>query len=141
MALIVPSELAPAEEVSFSFADGDLTLDGGGSYETDNRGLLAEAIAHPWLSVEYDEAEVAVATYRPDSVAPEDDPLSAVNSEAFDVEAIKRDREAVLGDKDGISVLAVDAGLDQKEVTTSNDGAFDFTLAADDENSYAKDSD
>jgi hypothetical protein len=140
MALIVPSELAPAEEVSFSFADGDLALGGGGTYETDNRGLLAEAEAHPWLAVEYDEAEVAVATYRPDSVAPEDDALSALNSEAFDVAAIKRDRDLVLGD-DGASVLALDAGLDQKEVLTSDDGAFNFTLAADDENSDTRDSD
>lgn len=94
MANVTPSQLHPAEEVRYSLASAEpFTLSPGGSHKTDDRTVIAEASAHPWLAVEYDAAEAPVAAFRPGQIAPEDDALSALNSVAFDPEAVKRDRE------------------------------------------------
>ncbi len=92
MAHIVSSQEAPTDEaVSYSFASGDFTLDVGGRYESDDRELLGSAEGHPWLEVEYDEADLPVARYRAYSLAPEDDALSAKSSVAFDPEQVEAD--------------------------------------------------
>lgn len=129
MAQIVPTQEAPSEEVSYSLAGAEFALNAGGSYETDDRSVLAEAEAYPWLAVEYDEEEAGVGTYSDHGVKPEDDGLSAVNSEAFDPEAVKRDREAVLGSESDGGGLAVEAGKDQTEEVY--EGGFGRTLASD----------
>lgn len=132
MAKIVLSKEAPDQEVTFSLTGIEAFT---APLDTDNRTVVAEAEAHPWLSVEYDRSEVAVATYRPDSLAPKDDILSAENSEAFDPEALKRDAL----DIEGVAPLAVEAGLNQSKPVT--EGGVSRTLAADAKNTNAKDKD
>ncbi len=128
MAKIVATDVAPQEEIEYALVGESFTLSDG-SYETDDRDVLVEAEAHPWLSVEWDRDESGEGTYRPDTVAPEDDALSSQNTEAFDPEAIARDREAVLGTSDA-APLAVESGRDQREVEFQGDVG--VTLAADD---------
>lgn len=63
MATITLSDKAPTGEgpASFSFPEGDFTLEGKGSYETDNPGLISNANAHPWLDVAVPVVEEEVA--------------------------------------------------------------------------------
>lgn len=128
MATIVPSKQHPDEEVRFALGGSKaFTLSTGGSYESDDREQIALAIEHPWLDVKPGDAEAAVAVYGRETLASKDDVLSAENSVAFDPEAIKRDREAVLGvDEDR---TAIDAGLRQRTVRRTADVA--LTRAAD----------
>ena len=135
MAKIVANEHAPAEELVYSIPGAEFSLKQGGSYETSDQAVLVEALAHPWLSVEYDEAEQAVPAWRDDTLSAEEEALAAGNSEAFDPEAIKRDREAVLGDGTDYDATAIDAGLDQDEVHEAGGVATTFAAdAADDFN-------
>lgn len=129
MAKIVANENAPAENAVYSVPGAEFTLKQGGSYSTDDRAVLVEAEIHPWLSVEYDKSEAPQPAFRPDTVSPADDALSAEHSEAFDPKAVARDRELVLGDGSTGGGTAIDAGLDQDEVVTAGDVA--VTLAAD----------
>ena len=52
MATILPSDLAPAEQVHYSVAGAEFDLDAGGTFETDDEEVLRNADAHPWLKVE-----------------------------------------------------------------------------------------
>lgn len=132
MATITTNDHAPDAEAVYSLPGAEFTLSPGGSYETDDRAVLNEAEVHPWLAVEYNAAEAAEPTFRPDSIPADEDALGAARSEAFDPEAIARDREAVLGDGKDHAGLAVDAGLDQGEpVNPTSDLA--TTLAGDDD--------
>ncbi len=98
MAKIVANEHAPNEESYFSVPGAEFALSRGEAYETDDQGVLVEALAHPWLSVEYDADEAPHPAWRDDGLSAGEDALAAENSVAFDPEAVKRDREAVLGD-------------------------------------------
>ena len=127
MATIVPSKQHPDEEVLHQLAQDSFKLDSGGSYETDDRAVISNAIAHPWLEVEYPDLEVE-AHYRPDSIEPSKDALGADKSIAFDpdkiAEALEEAEEAVE------SPVAIESGLDQDREVEK--GGIAFTLAADD---------
>ena len=128
MANIVPSELHPDEEVRYALSAGKpFKVAPGGSYSTDDRAVLTEAEAHPWLKVEADASLAPEASYRPDSVAAKDDVLSAENDPSFDPKAIERDRAKVLDTEP----VAIDAGEDQGKVVETAGVA--ETLAAADE--------
>lgn len=127
MATIVPSELHPDEEVTHQLAQDLFKLGGGtDSYETDDRGVIANAIAHPWLEVEYADVEV-VGHYRPDTVAPAEDVLGAEASIAFDPDEIQKALEENVVVEE--SAVAIESGLDQDK--TVEKGGIAFTLAAD----------
>lgn len=76
---IVPNAEAPKDSVHYSFGSGEFDLAPGDKFETASTGLVAEALSHPWLDVEYDDADLPVATYVPSNVDPTKDPLSASN--------------------------------------------------------------
>jgi hypothetical protein len=127
MATITTNEHAPVESTRYILPTATFELEGGGSYETDDRTALADAEAHPWLAVSYEKADEGAYT-RPDKSVPyEDDVLSAVNSVAFDLDKVRETEEAKAGVVE--SRLAVESGLDQGEpVEVGNVG---LTLASD----------
>lgn len=140
MAKIVLSELAPAEAVHFSFAEGEFTLGGKSdakAFETTDRALLSNAAGHPWLDVQYDESEAVDPTFVDNQVRPEDDVLSASGpraNDAFDPEKIKAAEDAK---REAVSQpVAIEAGLDQTEEISLGDVA--ETVAADDAHEGAK---
>ena len=127
MATIVPSKLHPDEEVLHQLAQDSFKLDAGGSYETEDRGVISNAVAHPWLDVEYPDVKVE-GHYRPNAVDPDKDVLSAETSIAFDPEEI----EKALAEANEVEAapVAIESGLDQdKDISR---GGVAFTLAADD---------
>lgn len=135
MARIVLSDLAPTgESLHFSLANTDFDIGGSGkgtkkSYDTSDRAVLANAEVHPWLSVEYDEAEQVGGEFLDNQVAPEDDPLSAAGPNAnipFDPDEIRKVENAKRGVTDAV---AIDAGKDQDEVVET--GGVAETVAAD----------
>lgn len=125
MAQIVPTKEAPNDAVVYQLPAAEFALGQGDSFETEDRAVLSDASAHPWLEVKYPKSEAAVPTFRPDSVAREDDVLAAQNSEAFDTEAIRRDAAV----EASVAPLAVEPTLDQNKKVT--EGGFARTLAAD----------
>lgn len=129
MATVVPSDLAPAEDLLYILGGVDFELGVGGSYETDDRDVLANAEVHPWLKVEYDESEAPITRFRPGTVAPEDDVLGKANSIAFDPEEVQKAADAAAAEV--TNPVAIEAGLDQGEVVAS--GGVAFTHAAADE--------
>lgn len=117
MAKIVASKIAPDEEFTVSVGAG-LVKPGDTS---DDRQLLIEAEAHPWLDVEYDEVEMLGGDVIPPSVDPKKDPLSIQGPQAalpFDPEAVKADTAKVLG-VGQLAPAAIDAGLDQDKSVTA----------------------
>jgi DsbC/DsbD-like thiol-disulfide interchange protein len=130
MATIITNEHAPKEEATYILPTATFDLAQGGSYETDDRRVLSDAEAHPWLEVEYAAEETEVFERPSKSVPYEDDYLSAANSKAFDLDEVRRTEEAKYGGD--TNRLAVDAGLDQNEEVVSESGAFAYTLAGDD---------
>jgi hypothetical protein len=137
MAQIVLNDTAPAEAIHFSLAQAEFDLGGKSdaqSYDTTDPIVLANAQAHPWLTVEADEGVEYVSDDTSRQVAPEDDPMSAVNSVAFDLDEIRKVEDAKRAAYD--QPLAVDAGLDQGEVVMT--GPVAETLAADEDHESAK---
>lgn len=127
MAKISPNENAPAE-VTYILPTATFDLAEGGSFETDDRTVLADAEAHPWLTVTYPELE-ELDFQRPEKAVPYDeDYLSAAHSVAFDADEIRKVEEAKYEAE--ASRLAVDAGLDQGD--EEHVGEVGVTLAADD---------
>ncbi len=51
MAKIINSEMAPKEDVSYSFANVSFKIEADGSYETEDSTIIAAAATHPWLEV------------------------------------------------------------------------------------------
>lgn len=136
MAKIVLSEVAPSgEAVSFSLGNCEPFTLGGSekkSYETDDASVLAQAEAHPWLTVEAEKVDAPQGVFRAPSVKPEDDILAAAGHKA---------RERAAGPEADAPVeehqpVAIEAGLDQdKKVETEGVAQ---TLAADDTHKPAK---
>lgn len=139
MAKITLSDLAPSEAVHFSFGEDDFTLGGKSdakSYESTDRALLSNAVAHPWLEVEYDAGDAA-PVYPDTTLSPTEDQQSALGPVAnvpFDVAAIKELEDSKHPDE--VATLAIDAGLDQDEKLVEGDAA--KTLAADPTHTSAK---
>jgi hypothetical protein len=127
MATIRPNDNAPSEETKFIFPTATFDLSSGGSYETDDRALLAAAEVHPWLEVEYPEAEQVSYVRESGSVPYQEDVLSAPNSKAFDADEIRKTEEA----KAAVyaTPTAIESGLDQGKEVEVGDTA--VTLAAD----------
>lgn len=129
MAKIVPSDVAPSEVVHYSLANADFDLGGSGkgskkAYETDSPAVIANAEAHPWLTVEHDPAAIIKGTYR-ETLKPEDDVLSAVNDHSNDPDVVHAAEVAAFeGDP-----TAIESGKDQDKVVET--GGVDETLAAD----------
>lgn len=118
MATIRPNDNAPAEAVKYIFPTVTFDLAADGSYETTDRDALAQAEAHPWLSVEYEAVEEAAYTRLSRSVPPSEDPFSASYTgpdanAAFDPERVRAAEEAKAAD--AVQPIAVQAGLDQSE--------------------------
>jgi hypothetical protein len=126
MATIKTSDLAPKEKIKFSLVNDTFDLTPSGTYETNDPAVLANALMHPWLVVDYGKQAAEDPGDLHDSVPYDKDVLSAATSEAFDPKAIERDRRT----KEDLPLLAVDAGLDQNEPETVGEVA--VTLAADD---------
>lgn len=128
MPRIVPSEAHPDEQVRHALGSAEpFELGPGGSYETDDREVVSNASAHPWLDVEVEEVEVIQGAYRDRHVPREDDALVAENSVAFDPNAIREVEESKV--EDASRPLAVESGLDQSEEHFT--GSTATTLAAD----------
>lgn len=105
---IVPSDAAPNESVRFELAGVDFSLGGRKkTYETDDTAVIANAEAHPWLTVVREASEIVRGNYT-ESLAPEDDPLSAVNDKSNDPDAANAAEAAKNTD-----LVAIEAGLDQ----------------------------
>jgi hypothetical protein len=66
MATISHNDLAPAEAVHYSLAGAEFDLEGSDTFETDDHEVIRNAVAHPWLQIEYAE------------VAPGDEPVQPV---------------------------------------------------------------
>jgi hypothetical protein len=122
---IVLNDLAPSDAGTFSIANYVFET----PHETTDPGLISEAHAHPWLDVEVDESQLVQADDTDHRLSREDDAHSALNSEAFDPEAIERDRAKTAD----VTPLAVQADLDQGKAETVGEGDNEVavTLAAD----------
>jgi hypothetical protein len=124
MPTISHSELAPDEAVTYSLGMAEFRLDGRTkSYETNDQDVIANANAHPWLTVTYPEVKVVEGSFA-DQLAPADDVLSATNSIANDPAEIAK----ALAPEQDESHVAIQAGLDQGENVTVGDT--DVTVAA-----------
>lgn len=124
MAKIVLATEAPDDLNSVSLANAVLDEF---PYETDDPTVLANAVSHPFLAVEFDAAG-AEARYRETGVNPETDPLSASNPDSripFDADAVAEIEDAKVED---LEPVAIDAGLDQDKAKSS--GGVAVTLAA-----------
>lgn len=126
MATIRPNDNAPEGKVKYLLGNAEFDLATGGSYETDDRYVLAGAGVHPWLTVEYPEVPELGQERVSKSVPYEEDYLSAPNSQAFNLDQLRKEQEAAAEVLD--SRLAVDAGLDQSE--EAEVAGVDVTLAA-----------
>lgn len=130
MAKIVLSDTAPNEAKSFSLANANFDV----PYDTTDPVVIANALAHPWLDVEFPKPFEVEGQFREPSVRPEDDALSSFNSVANDPAAVKAHFESLAEEVD-TTPLAVDAGLDQDKPVTVGEGENEVavTLAADDD--------
>lgn len=131
MAKIVHSDGAPNEAVHYSLAGYEFDLGGDAdAYDTTDSLVIANAQVHPWLRVEFEPEEVIGGEVL-QTLAPEDDVLSRVNSIANDPDAI-REVELAKG-RMLLNRTAIDAGLDQNEVVEIQAGPLTIaeTLAAD----------
>ncbi len=101
MAKITQGELAPAEKVVYTLANEQFELTAKGSYETDDPIVISNAIAHPWLDVEFDE------------VAPEEvDADADVRVVGLAVEAGQDQKDALYADGTPVTLAADDAAPD-----------------------------
>lgn len=132
MAKIVHSEAAPSEAVHYSFAGVEFDLGGRRKgFESDDPAVLANAEAHPWLSVQRPEVELVAGAYV-EQLAPADDHLTIAGREVDpnDPDEAKKAEDAK-ADEFAVGA-AIDAGLDQDEVVETDGVA--QTVAADKEN-------
>lgn len=132
MAKIVLSEVAPSgEAIRFSLGASEPFNLGGSekkSLTTNDPALLADAAAHPWLTVEHDKVDAPEPVFRSASVNPEDDVLSAAyKGRATDADAPQAEE---------VPHVAIDAGKDQDEKVVTGEVA--ETLAADETHKGAK---
>jgi hypothetical protein len=126
MAKIVLSDAAPkGEPLRFSLANAEVEEF---PHETTDVVLLANAEAHPWLAVEYPEAEELSELAGELQLPAEDDILSAQNSVANDPDAVRAELER--RKEGGSDPVAIDAGLDQSDVVVTASGVAE-TVAAD----------
>lgn len=125
MATIKSSDLAPSEAVHYSLANSEFDLGGSGkkTFDTTDADVIANALAHPWLIVEYPKADAPVGVYV-NQIDPKADPLSA----RFEGTIEDADRPDSAGETTPIESVAVDAGEDQGEIVKS--GRVAETLAA-----------
>lgn len=114
-ATLTLSELAPEGAGHFSLANEEINL-GDGAVETDSYTIIDNALAHPWINVEFPKVDVDTASLdQADAPYPGD---LRVNSLANDPEAVAAAEAEKREQVD--HPLAVDAGLDQNEpVVTS----------------------
>lgn len=132
MANVVLSDLAPNEKVRFLLAGEEIELGGNAkkSFETDNPEVIANATVHPWLNVEAVSADVIVR-YRPGTVDPKQDPLSAEGPNArlpFDEKAVAEFEDSKVQD---FNPVAIEAGVDQDK-SVSEGGIAETLPAAED---------
>jgi len=127
MAKIVKAAEAPKDVKTFSLANAEVDV-ASGSFETDDREVLANASAHPWLTVEVEKEETFGAGYREVSVDPDKDVLGAKQGQvAFDKDAIRKTEEAKAENLG--TLVGIEAGLKQSKKVVEGDIA--LTLAAD----------
>jgi hypothetical protein len=74
MAKIVHSDTAPSEAVRYNLAGVEFELKGKrASYTTEERSVLENASAHPWLDVQFDAPEQPVEDNPADVAADTED--------------------------------------------------------------------
>lgn len=127
MAQIVLSDIAPSDAKHFSLANENFDV----PYETDDSVVIGNALAHPWLDVNFPKVEVVEGDDLSTSVAPADDPLSGSHSLANDPDAVR----AALVEANASDPVAIDAGLDQNKPVEVDGVA--VTLAADEDTDTA----
>jgi hypothetical protein len=128
MAKIVLNDAAPSDDtLAFSFAGVEEAFQA--PYETDNREAISNALAHPWLEVEYDAEDVVDPDEFDTRLRPEDDALSAVNDHSNDPDAVRAEIERRRAERGDVTPLAVEPTLDQDEPV--KEGPVAVTLAAD----------
>ena len=141
MAKIVLSELAPSEAIHFSLANAEFDLGGKSdakAFETDDRVVIDNAVAHPWLDVEFPAVEEVAFEALDTRIPAADDSQGMYGphaNDAFDPELIKAAEEAKI--QDTPQPLAIDSGLDQDKEVKTESGAAE-TLAADETHEPAK---
>lgn len=125
MATIKSSDLAPSEAVHYTLANAEFDLGGSGkkTFDTTDADVIANALSHPWLIVEFPKADLSAGVYV-DQVDPKHDPLSA----RFEGKIEDAERPDSAGETTPIHPVAIDAGEDQGEVVQS--GRVAETLAA-----------
>ena len=125
---ITTNDHAPDDKVKYCLGSVDFELAPGDEYETTSRAAIADANAHPWLTVVSDpELELSVE-YKSKSVPYEDDVLSAPNSQAWDADKLREYQEA--HGLEAAQPVAIESGLDQGKAV--EEGGVAVTLAADD---------
>lgn len=125
MATIKSSDLAPDGAVHYTLANSDFDLGGSGkkTFETEDADVIANALGHPWLIVEFPKADEPKGVYV-DQVNPKEDPMSRF----FEGTVEEAERDPAAGSTEPAHIVAIDAGEDQGEVVTS--GRVAETLAA-----------
>jgi hypothetical protein len=137
MARIEASDLAPEGTFKVSFAQGEYEV----PFESDDPTVVANALSHPWLTVEAEAREVEQDNPFYEPYLPENEALSSFNSVANDPEEVQAaldEREVML-----TSRVAIDAGLDQgepefvgpegREIATTLAGAEEAEVVEEDE--------
>ncbi len=130
MAKIVHSDAAPPGTVHYTFGNVDFDLSGRRSHETDDEVVIANAEAHPWLTVKYPEPEAVAGAFTV-QLSPENDILSRVNDTSNDPDAARAAEAAKTGDDS--TPTAIDPALDQSDENAVT-GGVNETIAADKEN-------
>lgn len=127
MAKIVTNELAPKDVKHFSLANANIEV----PCETDDPVVLANASAHPWLTVEREPVPEVEGQFVDRQIKPEDDPMSYLNDDSNNPDAVRAHFEDQ--QSEDATPLAVEAGKDQNKPEV--EGGVAVTLAADDTDS------
>lgn len=127
MPKIVLSDDAPSGDLRFSLANAEIEEL---PYETSDAVVVANAVAHPWLTVEFEEVEQLADQSNPfQQTSPEDDVLGHLNDNSNDPDAVRAEIARRVDEK-GSDPVAIEAGLDQRDVVVTASGVSE-TIAAD----------
>lgn len=95
MAKIVLSDAAPEDVGTFSLGNAEPFE---APYETHDRDVLANARAHPWLTVEADEVEEVGGLELDTRLTPAEDHLSSLNDHSNEPDVVRAENERRLAE-------------------------------------------